>query len=444
MRKVMVVTVREYLAAVKSKAFVITIVLMPVLMGFGLVAGEFLEGEVDLGDKRMAVIDRTGQLYDALAAVADDRNANEIFELESDPETGQPKQILPRYVLERVTHHDTNHDQLLFDLSARVRDGELFAFVEIGSDVLSTEAGDEPASVNYFSNTPTYRDLRRWLSRSLTAEAQKLRFAQSGLDIEMVTWALQPTQLEHLGLLTRNEVTGEIVQADKIDDVASFLVPAMMVMFLFMVIMTGASPLIQGVMEEKTLRIAEVLLSSLTPFQWMMGKLCGCVGVSMTIVVIYLTGGAIVADRYEVLSYIPFDLLGWFAAYQILAVLMFGAVFIAVGAACTDHREAQSLIMPVMIMIILPMMMWPTVIREPNTVFAVLISLFPPATPMLMLIRQSIPPAIPLWQPILGMVLVVLTTVACIFVAGRIFRVGMLVQGKGANYRELIRWVIKG
>ena len=445
MRKVFVVAIREYLAAVKSKAFVITLVLMPVLMSLGLIAEKFLEDRVDTADKTLAVVDRSGELYEYLVTQAARRSAEDIFKQDDNDQIIEPRQqVKPRYVLELAETADKDSQAVLVELSDRVRQGKLFAFIEVSADVLNptTDAVDPP--VRYYSNTPTYHDMRRWVDTNVTLAAQTWRFGESGLDPEKVAWALRPTQSEHLGLLTINERTGQVVPAEKIDELATFIIPAIMLMFLFMVIMVGASPLIQSVLEEKAQRIAEVILASVSPFQWMMGKLLGMVGVSFTIVIVYLTGGLFIADRYEVMRLVPFNLLGWFLAYQVLAVLMFGSVFVAVGAACTDHREAQSAIMPVMIIIVIPMMFWVNVAREPSSTFSLVASLFPPATPMLMLIRQAIPPGVPLWQPVLGMVLVVLTTVLCIFAAGRIFRVGILMQGRGAGMRQMIRWVISG
>lgn len=444
MRKVVVISIREYIAAVKSKAFIITLVMMPVLMSFGLIAERFLGDELDIRDKRFAVIDHSGALFANLVQETNRRNAEDIYEKDDEGTINKSKQIRARYLLEGVAAGNTSHDELLLDLSDRVRNGDLFAFAEISPDVLDPPEDSQDPAVKYYSNTPTYHDLRRWLRGAVTTAVQHRRFSESGLDREKVDRAMRPTDLEHFSLLALDESTGLIRAAEKVDEAASFIIPAMMVMLLFMVIMVGASPLIQSVLEEKSQRIAEVLLASVTPFQWMMGKLIGMVGVSFTIVIIYLTGGLIVADRYGVMQLIPFSLLGWFMAYQALSVLMFGAVFVAVGAACTDHREAQSAIMPVMIVIVLPMMLWMHVAREPATPFAMVVSLFPPATPILMLVRQAVPPGIPLWQPILGMVLVLLTTVLCIFAAGRIFRVGILMQGKGASFRDMIRWIVKG
>ena len=134
----------------------------------------------------------------------------------------------------------------------------------------------------------------------------------------------------------------------------------------------------------------------------------------------------------------------WFVTFQALAVLMFGSLFVAIGAAVTDMKEAQSVMMPVMILVMLPLFVWIYVVREPSAPLSVALSLFPPATPMLMIIRQAVPPGVPIWQPALGILLVLLTTTVLVFAAGRIFRVGILMQGKGANFGQMIRWVIRG
>jgi len=443
MRKVLVVAVREYIAAVKSKAFVITLVLMPVLMSLGIVAETFIKEKVDLNPKRLAVVDHSGVLYDDLVSEARRRNTEDIFAMDENSGLASDKQVLPEFHLERVDPAGLDRDELLLKLSDRVRAGALFAFAEIGRDALDPPADGSDANLIYYSNTPTYREMWRWLRDSVTRVVQQWRFTEAGLDRQKVVWALQPTEVEQFSLFARDESTGAIA-AEKVDEMATFVVPVIMLMLMFVVIMIGSTPLIQSVLEEKSQRIAEVLLSSLTPFQWMMGKLVGMVGVSFTIVVVYMTGALIVADRYDAMQLVPFHLLGWFYAYQTLAVLMFGAVFVAVGAACTDHREAQSAIMPVMIVIVLPMMLWVNVAREPGTTFSTLVSLFPPATPMLMLVRQAVPPGIPVWQPALGIALVLLTTLLCVFAAGRIFRVGILMQGKGAGFRDVVRWIARG
>ncbi len=143
-------------------------------------------------------------------------------------------------------------------------------------------------------------------------------------------------------------------------------------------------------------------------------------------------------------SLVPTSLLIWFIAFEIMACLLFGSVFIAVGAACTEIKEAQSMLMPVMLVLVMPMMVWFNVMQEPLSKFAMWISLFPPATPLLMLLRVAASPMVPMWQPLLGMVLVVIATVICIFAAGRVFRIGILMQGKAPKLTELFGWIARG
>ena len=106
------------------------------------------------------------------------------------------------------------------------------------------------------------------------------------------------------------------------------------------------------------------------------------------------------------------DVVVWLLVFQSLAVLMYGALFIAVGAAVSDMREAQSMMMPVMIFAMMPMFVWFQVVREPASTLSVGMSLFPPATPMLMLLRLSATQEVPIWQPVVGVVMVLLCTIA--------------------------------
>jgi ABC-2 type transport system permease protein len=99
---------------------------------------------------------------------------------------------------------------------------------------------------------------------------------------------------------------------------------------------------------------------------------------------------------------------------------------------------------PVMLVAMAPLFVWLNVVREPTSNFATFVSLVPPATPMLMILRQSVPPGVPLWQPVLGIVLVLLCTLFFVFAGARIFRVGILMQGKAPKPSELAKWIVRG
>jgi ABC-2 type transport system permease protein len=215
-------------------------------------------------------------------------------------------------------------------------------------------------------------------------------------------------------------------------------------MLMFMVVLLTATPLMQGVVEEKMQRIAEVLLGSVRPFDLMLGKLLGMTAVSLTISAVYLGGAWWAVRRSDYAPDVSADLVAWFVAYQVLAALMYGSLFTAVGAACTDMKETQTLMWPVMVLVVVPLGLLGAVVQEPNGAVVTGLSFFPFATPMLMVARQAVPPGVPWWQPIVGIAEVLLTTLVCVWVASRIFRVGILLQGKGARLGDLARWVLRG
>ena len=137
-------------------------------------------------------------------------------------------------------------------------------------------------------------------------------------------------------------------------------------------------------------------------------------------------------------------LAGWFLLYLTFAVLLFGSIFIAVGAACSDLKDSQSMMMPVMMLIMFPVFTFAFVMRAPDGNLALALSLFPSATPFLMLMRIGLQPGPPLWQILLSVALMALTTFAAVWAAGRIFRTGILMQGKSPTLGEMIRWVRAG
>lgn len=452
MRKIAVVAMREYQAAVRTKAFIVTLVAMPVLMGGGILLTTAMQDRVDTADKTVAVLDRSGALFEPLQRAAQQRNKEAIFA----PDTG--RQIRPRYLLQRADFDtiDPSPEQLA-EQCRKVRSGELFALVVIGPNVRHADPVTAPDgkvmgfktadSVDVYSDATSFDEFNGWLRGTVNVLIRDARFADAELPKEKIDQASAHVPVVARKPLTVDAETGVIVGGTRKREGADLLVPMIAMFLMFIVISIGAAPLINSVLEEKMQRIAEVLLGSVTPFQLMAGKLIGMVGVSLTILTVYLVGAVLGARSAGWAEFIPANLrtlVIWFITFQALAVLMFGAMFIAIGAACSDMKEAQSMLMPVWIVIAFPMMVWFVVVKEPTSPFSTILSLVPPATPMLMMLRTAAVPNLPLWQPLLGVGLVLLTTVFCIFVAGRIFRVGLLVQGKGARLADILKWALRG
>lgn len=439
MRKILDVAIREYNAAVRTKAFIISVVAMPILMGGGIIAHGLFKDQVDLTPKQIAVIDHTGAIGKWLDTAAGLYNAKETIDKESG------KQNKPHIKIELVpAAPEGERDTQSLALSDRVRDKELNAWVEIGKDVIQPGEDIQAAMVAYHSKGTIRDDQLRWLATEINNHVHDLRISAANIDKDTVRHLIAPVAVESLGLVSLDEATGQVSSAQKTNEIATLLVPMAMMMLMFIMITIGTQPLLNAVLEEKMQRIAEVLLGSVTPFQLMMGKLLGTIGVSFTVAIIYLVGGYFTVEKLGVTDFIPYSILPWFFAYQTVAIFMFGAMFAAIGSACNDLKEAQSLMMPIWILVCAPLFVWFQVVREPMSKFATTLSLFPPCTPMLMLLRQCTPEGVPAWQPWAGIAAVIACTFLSVWVAGRIFRVGLLMQGQPPKLGEILRWAVRG
>jgi ABC-type Na+ efflux pump permease subunit len=442
----LIVAAREYSAAVKTKSFIVSLILLPIMMGGGVIAQRLGQKLGDTTTKSVAIIDRSGgpQLSEAIDKAVARRNTKEVFD-----ETG--RQVRAKFTVEKVEPADLNDavavEKQRVELSDRVRSGELLAFAEIGPDVLkppssSSKPGDpDRATINYSTNRPTYREFYALLQSAVRPVVVKSRLAITERSDDELRRA-EPTVADR-GLATR-DADGKVSYESKSGQIAPFLVPMVLLLLMFIVVIVGASPMTANVIEEKQLRIAEVLLGSARPFEIMMGKLLGGVGVALTLAAIYFGGAYYVAVKQGVASHVSGASMIWFLFFTVVGTLMYGSMFVAAGAAVTNVKEAQTMIMPVMFLIMLPLFAIGNMIQDPSGLIAMVASFFPFSAPMVMTARISIPPGVPVWQAILAAVVTLLTTVVLVWSAGRIFRVGILMQGQGAKVGEMLRWVVRG
>ncbi len=456
MRRTIVIAVREFQAAVHTKTFIISLLIMPFMGSAGLLLGLLLKDHVNVQDKRFAVIDGTGVLFDELAEAA--RSYNRTVTADAEGTAGG--QVKPRFVLEPVMLTG-DIDSVRADLSDRVRSGELAGFVEIDDRVLEPRSKAEdggrrtedlpshptsdlcPSLVVYYSNNPMYVDFLAWFQHHLNGAVRQWRVEAAGLPDEAVAWATRRIDVDEAPLYIRSSL-GQVRPGRKHDQYVSIAAGVGLSLLMFLVILVGAIPLTYSVLEEKMQRSAEVLLGSVTPFQFMMGKILGMVGVSLSIVTIYIVIGFVVAGVYGYGHTIPNHLINWFLLFQAGSILMYGSLYAAIGAACNDMKDAQNLMAPASLIACIPLFVIRPVMQDPNSTFSTLVSFFPPATPMVMLMRLGLPAPVPLWQPVLGLVLVVLTAVVCVALAARVFRAGILMQGKGADLKAMLQWAFYG
>ncbi|MFT5290111.1 MAG: ABC-2 type transport system permease protein [Planctomycetota bacterium] len=436
MSKIIAIAKSEYLTAVRSKAFLIGLFLMPVIMAASIVIQKLVESKADVQDRKMAVVDATGELFSVLQAENAAREET-LYEGEGKDRT----QMNPRFLLERVVLDASGEERVDIALADRVRDGDLFAFLLIGADVLG-EVGDD-RTIAYHTQTPTYGELPRWAQKVLDDYVVSRRFTGAGYDRREIMELSSPTNFERLGLASVEAGTGKVVEAEKENKIKNQLVPGVGMFLMFMLIMMAAPPALNNVLEEKMQKISEVLVSAVTPFQLILGKLVGTASVALTLSVVYLGGATVVLHHFGYGDLVDPQLYAWFFVFLILAVFIFGSVFTAIGAACSEIRDAQSLMTPAMLMIMLPMFLFGPVMDAPDSALARWASLFPPATPFLMFLRIGIPPGAALWEILLGVVLCTLFTLSAVWAGGKIFRIGLLSQGQAPSFLKLIGWVLR-
>jgi ABC-2 type transport system permease protein len=442
-RKTRIIASREYSAAVRSKSFIITLVLLPIMMSGGLIAQKVGQKIGDTSTYPVAVMDCSpgASLYGAIAEAVRRHNQHEIFDASG-------RQVRGRFVLEQVAPVDWRDpaalDRERLSMSDRVRGGQLLAFVEIGPAVLgsSKAGGGDAATIRYSTNRPTYPDFLSLLRSTLPSVVIQKRFAIAGAEYQKLQPLLSPPPVVECGLAERSN--GKIKYQSQSGQLVNVAVPIVMIMLIFMVTLMGTSPIAGNVVEEKQLRIAEVLLGSVTPFELMIGKLLGGVAVSLTLAAIFLGGAYYLAYSFGMAGYVSGQSIGWFFFFTTLGTFMYGSLFAAAGAACSNVKEVQSFIMPVMLFIALPMFVLGPVLQNPSGAVGLALSFFPLSAPTVMVMRLTIPPGVPVWQPIVAALSTLAATVGFVWAAGRIFRVGILMQGKGANYAAVLRWILRG
>jgi len=433
MRKTLIVAQSEFATLVRSKAFIISMILMPVVMGVSILLVRATKDSTDGKDRTFAVVDYSGVIAEPLFAVAGMYNA-------SGPQAAEAglSRKGPRFIPVEVKPGGRNPEDLRLELSDRVRKQELFAFVELPADIVDPAAG---AQIRYYSDHPSYNALPQWLKATVNAVVLNERFRRASVDRALFVRLTKQAPLEELGLFARAG-DGHVKAAEEVDAARAYGVPLAVLMLMYITVMSSAPQLLNSVIEEKMSRISEVLIGSVTPFQLMMGKLVGGAAASVLLASIYIVGGLAFAQYWGgYASAVTPALLAWFLLFLVMSLFIFGSLFVAIGAACNDLKDSQNMMTPVMLLVMMPIFTAGSVLRAPDGTLATVLSLIPTAAPFLMMLRISLQPGPPAWQIAASVALMAGTVTLVVWAAGKIFRTGILMQGKSATMAEMLRWV---
>lgn len=412
---------REYLTRIRTKGFWITTVLLPLLMFAWTVVPSYIAARSQSGQK-LAVVDPSGghigeALRQRLSSEEIDLPGQKGFEVEVLAPSDNPK---------------TQREEL----DERVLAEEIDAWIWID------EAGLAANKIEYHAKNVSNILTQKIIENALSRAVREHRLAAAGYDSEEVSRLTRSVDLDPVPL----SETG----AQKGGPLGGFALAFGLFFVLYMVILIYGQQVLQGVLEEKSSRIVEVMLSSTRPVELMAGKLIGVCGMGLTQLAIWmgtalaLTTPAVVAampflSAETQLPQLPVSLVVHFFFMFLMGYFLYASLYAMVGAAFNDLQEAQQLVMVVSLLVVSPMFFLFAIINDPSSPLAVVTSLIPPLTPVLMILRIALETP-PWWQIALGYLLGFGFTAVVIWAAARVYRVGVLMYGKRPTIPEIWRW----
>jgi ABC-2 type transport system permease protein len=408
MSKLRAIVRREYVERVRSKAFVIGTIVGPLIMA-GMMIVPALAARAKGKPLRIAVLDEGGRLGAEVEAALRDAQVDgkRRFEVLAQAGSGEA------------------------ELKQAVREQRLDGFIALAKD-----ASDSGKATYYGRNVSNFTDLRT-IGRTAGRVLSSRRLAAAGLDPVRVEQLTRDLDMRTVRLSD----TGE-----REDRGAAMLLALILLTILYASILIWGQAVMSSVIEEKTSRVVEVMASGVPPTQLLLGKLIGVGAAGLTqflawalslFLVSLASAGAIASIT---LPEITTAMLVSFVLFYLLGYFFYAALYAAIGASVNSVQEAQGLVFPVMMPIILAMVCWPAVMQAPDGAVAFATSMIPGMSPLIMFLRVVIQQP-PLWQILLSIGLLLLGIVVVVWIAARVYRVGILMYGKRPTFPEIVRWV---
>jgi len=456
MRKIWFVALREFIATVTTRGFILGLLLTPALVTLAALAlPSVLNQQSFRAEGQIAVIDATGVLAPRLREALDPermaeiRNAGARRALERVPEslrglvegseaTRDPERVIEA-MIGQVPRLQLIESQLDVDSAKNwlredsANDAAHLAVAVIASDAVEASEG----SVRYGSYdlyVPSDLDTRieNTIHQTIRSVIVAARAAAAGLDQRRVNALVRVDRVRTIAVTDEGERPSVRV--------FNRLLPFVFTGLMLLGVMVGGQLLLTSMVEEKSNRVIEVLLSAVSPLQLMAGKILGQMAVTLTVFGAYTSLGMAALISSAMLGLFDPWLLVYLCIFFVISYLVIGSLMVAIGAAVNEMREAQSLLMPIMLILIVPWLLAIPISLDPNSTFSTIISMVPPIntfTMMLRLASTAPPPAIQIWMSVaVGIV----SVFAAIWFAAKIFQIGLLMHGRPPNFATLIRW----
>ena len=454
MSKTLVIIKREYLQRLRSRLFIIGTLLGPVIIiAFAIVPGLLFSMRTG-GPMRIAIVDGTGKMYglvrqEILREDTDENNpdnngaqsgsavtpsANVRGATQKLQGANAPPKV--QYETEEVPWPEGQSlDEIKHALDERVLQKKLDAYIVIPRDVLT--ASNAEFYGRNVSDEQTIKELEDRLSDAVIEQ----RMSDAKIDRSRVRELSRGVHLSS----TKVKETGE-----ETDSGNGFIVAFVLGFFIYLTITMYGQTILGSVVEEKTTRVAEVLFSSVRAFPLMIGKLIGISLLALTqyaiwalafaLFVVYGAGALAARGINPSLPDIPPLLVLYFFLFFLLGYFVYATIYVLIGAMVTTTQEGGQIALPVIFLLLTGFYLAFPVIRNPNSSFAFWVSIVPFFSPITMLVR-IVTETPPFWQIALSLLVGAGTSLLLIWIAARVYRIGMLMYGKRASIPEVWRWV---
>ncbi|NIT57660.1 MAG: ABC transporter permease [Aliifodinibius sp.] len=417
MFKIIEVAKREYLATVRTKSFLVSLLLTPMVIVLILFItdrpNKAYTGEV--ASQEIVIIDQIGTLKHEITQVFSEYN--------------QGKSV-HQVIIEDYIDNDPNSDKCLKGFSKEILNGKIDAYLLIdGVDPNGT------ILLNFYSQKRTDSDfalfntVKMLIGKAVLHQKYKLHSFSHNL----IKSLSQGIYIQHIGVSA---------QLDLIQNSGSDMLIVFFYMYImYMGIFSTSQRMLSGLIEEKNTRIIEVLLSILTPFQLMAGKIFGLASVGLTLVGFWLSAAHFFLMNKGITETLSLSIIGYFFIYYILGFLLFSSLMAAVGSICNSNKEAHNYTVLISLILIVPMILCTHVFEKPDSILATFLSIFPLTAPVAMVHKMLFCAEVSHFYALLAILLLIASILIGIRLSAKIFRIGILMYGKPPKIREILRWL---
>ena len=437
--KIVTIIKREYMTRIKSKGFIVSLCLMPTLMCGMIFLSSFL-ATLDPKTKEMrklGIIDETGEIFEQMQAAI------------TEHPTFQHKGEL----VYQLSEESAATQEVKTELRERVNTKDLYAYLEIPKDVFTN------AEVRFYARTATNFEVQRALRRIISDIVRNKRFAETGYSQREVSQLMRSVRFNAYAVKSSKGKDGRAEVESPIETGARLGLGYVLVFVLYMFVIIYANSIMRSVLEEKTTRIVEVIISSIKPYQLLLGKLVGVCSVCLTMFAIWVLFGVLLMMNINPLlgvfgiGNLPVQLLGiietikvssvevltYFFIYFIIGFFMYSTLYAIIGAICNSEEEAQQTGAPLPMLLIIPLMLMFYLFRVPDSTLSILLSHVPFFSPILMFMRINVLMP-PLWEILLNILVMCATVLIVTLISAKIYRVGILMYGKRPTLGQLWQW----